>query len=551
MTGAVALVLSLLLAVAGSAFTATRAQADDGAFWLPSSWVQAAVGTVAAARGYLDGSGGSVVSGDPLTQGVWGPPGSTNALYGYQKLAAVYGGLGVNGRPIFLRHVETACVAGSGYNLCASGGSPEGTAWPSAFSGTATCVDGGVYGVQVVTATGELNGICASRGGFARVAFTQQRSNYLEYRPFVFVVVAEPLTTELTCRDVTSGVEAVVSETSTSGVAPSPVCPAGSVAVRVRVLAGSSVLQDSALSADSLATYAAYLGAAGLGWLWEFWMGGDPCTEGDVDCEGFVENPGTPVPPGGDCKLVDPMMAITLSVSNADCEEGRDGGKIGPPGGGSNGGDTSGMEPWVQVIKVAIDTATTAVRAVRGAVDGVRSAVDRVVGAVTGGIAQVVSTMQSTVDRIIEAIHEVRDGIGTGVQAILDKLQILIDNQGDGGGPGGGGGPGPGDIGDPGGEGSDLAEKFQPWIDSVEGLIGAFNQPDPGCEGPSWRLVFGTAVDVTLQPFKACEDPMKRVAALTKAGLMAVLIVGGALACVRILMAGIGLQTGQRADPES
>lgn len=91
-----------------------------------------------------------------------------------------------------------------------------------------------------------------------------------------------------------------------------------------------------------------------------------------------------------------------------------------------------------------------------------------------------------------------------------------------------------------------MKEKFSPWVNALQGLIDAFNVPDPGCEGAGFWIPY--PVNKTIHPFDACTEPWTTVARVFKAGLSVVLVVTGGIGCFRLLGAALGYHTGQGGE---
>ena len=493
-----------LVVLVGSAVGSAPVAAAASAWWLPSTWVTAAVGSVSEAVGYITGAGGGVegVSGAQLVLGEWGTPAAAI------KISARLEGVLPDGRPV-LAYVRTD--AGS------SDWPQTGVLWGTYGLSQVylTCADAASTGVPSWTAGSPNATYCNAHGGLARVHQVAYTSGTRQVQAWSFDVgtVAAAMVTTVTCRNLATGVDQVVTESAPAPVAPAPVCPAGTVAVRVQISQGANVLQDSSISTAALSNYGDYLGDPS-GW--------------------------TLVPvPGGGCQLTPPVdrtMAV-IPLSQALCDEG---GQAAEP-------NPEPVSCGADIVCVAVQGVIAAVKAVRSAVDAVRGAVGSVVKAVNDGVAGIKATIQSTTDRIVDAINAVKQAILDGFLGVGEKLAELLD-QGDGEGegtgtctnetcggvePGGGPGPGPG-------EGwSDLGAKWSPLTDGLDELAQAFNPPATGdCRGPGVPLGLNGELSY---PLDACQEPMRGVAGIAKMACGVMLMLGAAMTIIRLLTSSLGM----------
>lgn len=499
--------------LAGVVLGATPARAAGTAWWLPSAWMSVASGTAGAVRAYLTGVGGSVTNSPALSlESTWQGTGA-------QKVSVRVTGVTASNLPKLQYAVSGSVTAWP------ADGEPWGK-YNATTSGNLTCVDGYSQAIGGWTAEGapNISAPCSVHGGVYSVWF--HRSGFADttrtWQWWTWYAGVESLVTQVTCRNLSTGVDTTVTESSTSGVAPMPVCPAGTVLVRAKITQGSVTLQDASITSSALDNFAGYIGDPGA---WEWRSGSDPS-----DC--YIQ------------KSADPTMVIALSVSV--CSEAHDNGYGQAEESTDCAGDLvcSAVEGAKSVIaRILTGIATTANR--------IAEAVERVRSAVVGGIQSIVDAVQSvvqkiteTADRIIEAINGVIEAIETGFRGLFDRWDQGLPGDGGGGGEGPGPGDvGPGDIGDPG----DITSKFTPWTDALGDVIGGANRGDPGCKGPRVHFVMSGVV-FDSYPLDACTAPMSTVAALCNAGIAVMVVVSGGLACIRIIASAFGLQTGQRGD---
>lgn len=527
MWAAVAVAAAVL---AGVVLGATPARAASVG-WIPSDWVSVASGAIGDVRAALGGGAVSVVgaSGSAMTQGEYrvAPDGGNHRAGRWEAQA---------GSDVVRFTFVLESAAGYTGSLW-----PEEGSWLGQYGGQGSvqllCSDGAVtadyefgQGSGYWSTSSALVASQAWRcsnnghGSLVGLEYIPNTDAQRVYRTFTYRFNAEvpAVTTAVTCRNLSTGSDQVVSETSAGPAAPSPVCPSGSVPVRVRVSQGSSVLSDASITSTALDRFAGYIGDPGA---WEWRSGSDPS-----NC--YIQ------------KSADPTMVIALSVSV--CSEAHDNGYGQAEESTDCAGDLvcSAVEGAKSVIaRILTGIATTANR--------IAEAVERVRSAVVGGIQSIVDAVQSvvqkiteTADRIIEAINGVIEAIETGFRGLFDRWDQGLPGDGGGGGEGPGPGDvGPGDIGDPG----DITSKFTPWTDALGDVIGGANRGDPGCKGPRVHFVMSGVV-FDSYPLDACTAPMSTVAALCNAGIAVMVVVSGGLACIRIIASAFGLQTGQRGD---
>jgi len=532
-------VLSVALAgavLAGSLLSSTGVARADATWWLPSEWVTAAVGSALGAASALAGGSSGVegASGPQLVLGEWGTPDAAI------KISARLDGVLPDGRPI-LAYVR------------ADAGSAD---WPQTgvLWGTygltqvyLTCVDGSVAGVPSWSAGSPVATYCNVKGGLQRVHQVAYSSGTRQVQAWSFTLtaVADPVVTTLTCRNLSTGVDTTVSESAAPPVPPSPVCPAGTVAFRVRITQGLAVLQDASISVDALTgNKGMYIGDPG-DWQ-KVWT------------------------PGGVCGLegtAPPTMGLTIPLSQAMCDEGP-------------GQEIPTEDPPVDcaadIVCLAVQGVIAAVKAAKSAIDAVKGAVQGVIGAVTRGIQQVRDTIESTVDRVIEAINQVKQAIVDGVIGIGQKLDELIGQGEDPGTEPGDDGNGlePGGIGDcvqldnplnpvewvyrplaclfiPDTEavgdkldelGGAVFDKLAPWTDGYNSLIHIWDMGE-ACDGwvfhaPAF-IASSTGVS-TIEIGSSCDYPVSQFAAASRAATAALLGIGAFSTGFSFLMLGLG-----------
>lgn len=499
-----------------SALGSAPVAAAASSWWIPSTWIVAAVGTVAGAADALTGdvSGAAPPAGVRVEQDLNYNGGGGTDLYKWQAEGMV------------LYRVWYACSGGS----CRGDWGTHDVVDPSTVgqsqaSGNAVCTkpDGHDELRPVVLSMGTWPlDICGS-GTFVRLGMpggSDWGHRFVDASIYVGSLSPDPIITSVTCRSASTGHDTVRTESSTSGVASAPVCPAGSYSVRVRVTQGDEVLQDASISAGASPGAEDYLTSPGD---WEL----VPTPGGDSPCA-LTPRDGT-------------MALSAIPLNQAMCDEGGSGGtgeELPQP-------QECGADP----VCLAVGVAVQAVNLVKQAVDRVKNAVDAVKNAINKGIAGIKSTIQSTVDRIIEAIQAVERAIVQGVVDLGKLIQELIDKPGDPGpgtGTGGctssscggvtpGGGPGPG-VGD---GWSDLGEKFSPITDGLDDLGRAFNPPATGdCKGPGVPLGLNGELSY---PLDACAEPMRGVAGIAKMACGVMMMLGAAMAIVRVLASSFGM----------
>lgn len=100
--------------------------------------------------------------------------------------------------------------------------------------------------------------------------------------------------------------------------------------------------------------------------------------------------------------------------------------------------------------------------------------------------------------------------------------------------------PTPGKLGQAGDEIGDALDglRFSAWTDALGDLGGAFQVDSFDCKGPAMSL--GYPFNRTFYPASSCTEPMAGLAAISRIGTAALLIVTGAWSCLRLLASGIG-----------
>lgn len=477
------------LVVAGAVGGAAPAAAAPAVgFWIPSEWFTVATGAASAVRAYLNGAGGTVSSAPSLLLEDTYSSGTSAQKIGVQVV-----GTASNGLPKFQYLIPNDTADWP------ANGEPWGK-YDSTGSGRLKCVDG--YDSAIVGWTSEgspnITNPCNVHGGVAQIYHHRTSGDgYRVWRWWTWFAGVDALRTTITCRDLSTGADSTVTETSPSGVAPMPVCPAGTVAVRAQVWQGTVLLQDASMTSTALDKFGAYMGDPG-GWNWKW---------GSTS---------------GDCYISqssDPTMVIQLSVSA--CSEGAD----------------QGIGQAQEQPDCGADLVCSMVR---------------LVGDTISGLMRGLST---TVNRILDVVRDGFNGVKTGLQSILEKLIEFKEQEAadTGGGPGEGetagpcteatcGSKDPGIGGPPDGPGAgwdDLGSKFDPLMDALDDLGHAFNPPATGdCRGPGIPLTVGQP---PVYPLDACEQPMAGVASLAKIACGVLLCLGAFMAIVRIVLSSIGM----------
>ncbi|MGC3993448.1 MAG: hypothetical protein QM779_04865 [Propionicimonas sp.] len=496
----VAALLGAAVLVAGWAGDAPVARAA-GAWWLPTSWVSAAVGTVAVALDYLNGGTGTAVGDQGGVESVSYATYDGAGLYNQEKVSVRLNSSGL------LVWQNDGCRNGSGCTVGVVDGSLVSVDWTGGKL-KRYCVDGTSSSSYVTIASGVVtSGItqCASNGGLAKIVYTGGYTSALFYASWTWRVKASTtaLVTTVTCRNLSTGVDSEISESATPpSVAPSPVCPAGTVAVRVRVTQGTTVLQDSSITSAALSQYGDYL-TNPSGWTWE----GDSQT----------------------CYLqssTDPSMVIALVA--AVCSEADQGG---------------GLNPTQETQDCGSDIVCAAVQA--GA-----SVLAKLLTGIASGITKVVSGIQSVISTIKTVVQSVIDGIRDGVQSIVDKLTDFQNSVQDGfdsllslldpGPDGGGDGSGPGPAPTPSAPSSKVEGKLQPWLNLFDQVGGAFREEQSDCKGPPFHMVLNDR-SFTLYLFNACGD-RAALASTSRIAITVGLVWVAILSTVRVFSSAVGLQ---------
>lgn len=537
--GVAAGVAGVVLAVS---LPAAPARAAGVAWWLPSSWVTVASGTVEAARAVLAGVGSFSVDpgSDPVTIGAGPTP--DGIACGFRITALAFD-------PATYRLTVTYSRT---YSQNCSSTTVDGYANFSQYvCGDGTYEGAGSHYVPATTTTAVIQysasyGGCSTRGGVVGFGSPGQ-GGFNQWNAFRYSLAGGLLTTvtSVTCRNLSTGVDSVISESSVgASVAPAPVCPAGTVPVRVVVTSAGSVVSDASITSSALANYGAYMGDPG-GWEWR--SGSQPS-----DC--WIQ------------KSADPSMVIALSASV--CSEAHDNGY-----GQAEEQPDCGADVVCSMVQATKDflgrilngIATTANR-IAGLVESVRSAIQ-------SAVQTVVDTIESVIQSVIDAIGQVVQAIQDGLQSLLDILGQILDKLGGDGG-GGGGGPEGGDVGcahidnplnpvewvyrplacifvpDMDGVGDKLDElkdgivdKFQPWLDAYDDAAGVFDSSGGSCEGWVFHVpaYFAGKTGVsTIEIGNACEYPVSQYAAFSRAASLALLSFGAFAAGFNFLMLGIG-----------
>lgn len=477
------------LVVAGAVGGAAPAAAAPAVgFWIPSEWFTVATGAASAVRAYLNGAGGTVSNAPAL------------------DLESTWWGTGPEKVSVRVVGVTAANLPKLQYAVTNEGGQwpADGEPWGkynATTSGNLTCQDNYSQAIGGWTSEGapNISSPCSVHGGVKSVWF--HRSGFTDttrtWQWWTWYAGVEALRTDVTCRNLSTGADTVVTESSPSGVAPMPVCPAGTVAVRAQIWQGSVLLQDASMTSTALDKFGAYIGDP-VGWDWKW---------GST---------------AGDCYISqssDPTMVIQLSVSA--CSEGAD----------------QGIGQAQEQPDCGADLVCSMVR---------------LVGDTISGLMRGLST---TVNRILDVIRDGFNGVKTGLQSILEKLIEFKEQEAadTGGGPGEGetagpcteatcGSKDPGIGGPPDGPGAgwdDLGSKFDPLMDALDDLGHAFNPPATGdCRGPGIPLTVGRP---PVYPLDACEQPMAGVASLAKIACGVLLCLGAFMAIVRVVLSSIGM----------
>lgn len=485
--------------------SAGQAHAAGSSWWLPSDWVSVSSGTVGAVRSYLTGVGGTVSNAPALDlESTWVGTGS-------QKVSVRVVGLTASGLP----KLQYAVTNYAG--VWPADGEPWGK-YNATTSGNLTCIDGYSQAIGGWTAEGapNISAPCSVHGGVRSVWF--HRSGFADssrsWQWWTWNAGVDALVTTVTCRDLTTGQDSTLTETSTSGVAAAPVCPAGSVAVRVRIVQGSSVLQDASITNGALSTYGQYLGDPG-GWDWR--------TRSETDC--YLQ------------RSSDPTMVIALSVGV--CRE------VAQEGQGT-GDDPSGC---------AADDVVCAIREE------------------AGKLARILTGIADSTRRVIEAVRDLQ----TGVREDLGEIKGKLTDQGGGEGDPGDTGPtgSPCQSGQqlanaanpvewvqrgvecaltPNEEGiadkwdriqGGIGEPLAPWQDALGGVAEAWAMTPGSCQGPALVMPLGEPVGTfTLHPLDACTEPMATLAQIARLVGTVLMLSAAAWAAAGAIAAGLGYSGG-------
>lgn len=497
------------LAAAAALVGVPTAQAADSPWWLPSAWVTSTSGTAAEAAGYMTGAGGSVSNSPALALGGWNGSGASTVTVQLEGNQA-------NGLPILSYVVEL--------------GFPNPPSWPvdGAFwgqwnpgagygNGKATCVDG-TANQTVAWASGaaSVSG-CNVRGGVRQIDFVFTGTDTSRsWQSWTWYAGQDALVTTLTCRNLATGVDTTVTETSASGSAAAPLCPAGTVAVRVRITQGSVVLQDASISTGALSTYAGYLGDPGA---WE-WGQTDP-----GNC--FIQ------------RSDDPTMVIVLSL--AICNEAAENGVVGP----------------------ATEVPSCAEDVVCQAVERLRSESSRLLSGILGGLAKVVQAIKDMQTGVREDLNEIKEKIdgsedpgpvdpGTGVPTgspacegqtvtnaanpvewVKDGVECALTPNQDG-------------INEDLDRMRDgIGKPLEGWEDALGDVAAAWSMTPGSCAGPELRFPLGPPVGTfTLHPLDACSQPMATVAVISKLVATVLMLSAAAWAAAGAVAAGLGYSGG-------
>lgn len=536
-TAAAVAAVVLLAAWAG---TAAPARADGSLWWLPTAWTSTLAGSLAAVRGALTGGTVGVAAQAGITQGaVSGDPGGNSHYYGYESVQVVVGTDG-------LLHWHTAVCnsPGGASSGCAGGqyyaGPADGALVTQSLIGTISCtgetrtsqtvsISAGVIAAPVFcnTTTKPLLTVTVAAVGGGHWSWTIQGFTWTS------PAGADAFTTTVTCRSLSTGDDSTVTDTA-SGRAPSPVCPAGSAAVRVQVWQGSTLVDDSSITSSAWNSYQGYL-TNPSGWQWiQDGSSSSNCHLGSKD---------------------DPTLIISMSVGI--CDEAGNNGQLGNDP--SSSPDDGGIISWIVKAVAGIANVVSAVKsAVNGVVQGMAGVIADGISRVIGAISGVVKAITDAVGSIVKAIQDLGQLIQNGINSILSKLGWPLQ-------PGGVGGctisnpwnpvewfygpiaclftPNTAVIGSKiDGVRDTLVGKIQPWQDAYQQMAGAFSMADQ-CTG--WVLEMPAYIGKMsgvhqIEIGNSCSYPMSDWAAACRMATLALMVFGSVSAGFNFLMMGIG-----------
>lgn len=311
------LALAVAVVVWGAAAVPSRAEGLSDWWWLGSSvWSQVFEGTAEAAATVLSGGALAVEGGVDAFRVVSAPdPAGVGGHFGWAVYEPHYLGVGADGLPLFTMPYAY-CVHGDwGDSYC------EGQ-----YDNKVTA-----YFISQTTGTQLTFMWDAALGSYRRTKGTPEADTVYRLTsvsaPAVPVVVdfttgqlgeLATTTTALQCRDLATAADFWVTEVSAAGasVAPAPVCPAGSVPVRVTITNSvTGVVSDTSISAPDWVLYdpAAVIYSPGIGDL--------VCLPGDPRCEAIKQSQDETVwnEMNGTCwaKRSEPMPAEWWSIQPA------------------------------------------------------------------------------------------------------------------------------------------------------------------------------------------------------------------------------------------
>lgn len=497
--------------------------------WIPPSWTKTEAGTGSTGRAALAGGVWAVAGAAGITQGAAladcdGSGWSNSGMYGCLRYQVVLDSSGL------LRWHLIGCTPGwVGNSGCSSSSAPADGSLVTSDLGTSevTCNGETRGGTRVRATDGVPTVVDSWCAGGAPTRFSGGGHFDWTYGAddYVYSAASDVLTTELTCRDTTTGEDQQVTEVGTAGAAaPAPVCPSGTIAIRVKVISSTrGVVQDTSMSTN-WADWSQYM--SGGGGVAVPGMGGFPCVVGGPCDDWWTKT--TPAPSNADCWTQ--MSDLSLfALEPSDCQDANQNGTVQTPSDTGESSNNTDLNPIIRVITSTVKGVVDAVNAVRSAINAVKSAVDKVTSAIAGIAKAVGSAAQQIVDGIKGAIE-------SSTQSILDKLDSLF-------GSGQGSTQGPGHDSGQGSSGSSgPVAKLNAWLTAIQSVTAAFNRPDPGCDGIAVTLP--QPIHRTFRVFGSCDEPWKSAALVSKAILGMSMGVGGLLACFRILAAALGLQTG-------
>lgn len=517
-------VLALIVAVAVWASVAVApARAEERSdWWLPPTWMQVLAGTAEVALNVWRGVEQPVTGGaEPLAVGSAGSGGDHGTRwYTWQS-----GGLDARGLPIF-ELVHLGCVPGASTSLFCEWYGEETAEQIGNQNVVTEFADGYVASPGILTPNGSGQYVVwetdansqAAHGPIVKISKSQEAGGGSRaFTGFEWVAGAAPAvtTTTLLCRSLgdTEGLgDFQVTESSAPGstVAPSPVCPSGSYAVRITVENSvDGVLSDTSITAPDWYLFDPSSVEIQAG------IGPNRCIAGMPECDELQQDPENLWNPlNGTCwaKQENPVYWTSL-VADIDPVPGERWEQV-PDEWCLSPESPAGAVPMPEPPETPTDPDQGIIS--RG-LERLKEAVEDLGEGMASGFGKVASGIKGLGDKIAEGAAGTAGAIGRAVTPDAGVMSGLGARAGDA-----------------------LGEPFRPWTDALGSIPAAFQASSDGCQGPAWTIPGGG----THYPFQSCSGPQATIAGFVYVATGAAVVVLGVLACVRLIGSSLGLQIG-------